>query len=160
MPEQTRAHVCDDGGRKPRVPSLVPDGDDRGEDAGYREHAEDYVERLEILFTERVVDQEFEAERHDDVEQRLDHHADADECHHFLVVGQERPDERIDRRHRAGGFLGGKDDEILVVLVVDLKFVVPLFVIGGSRLVVRSAIRRNSPRRELLFELGRSGIIR
>ena len=61
------------------------------------------IERLEILFAERVVDQEFQAERHDDVEQRLDQHADADEGQHLLVVAQERPDEALDRRQRAGG---------------------------------------------------------
>jgi hypothetical protein len=77
--EQPCAHIRDDAGREPRVPQLVPDRDDRGDDAGGREHAEDLVERLKVLLAERVVDQEFEAERHDDVEQRLDEDAEADE---------------------------------------------------------------------------------
>src|SRR2546430_9137496 len=42
-----------------------PDRNDRGDDAGGREHAEDLVERLKILFAERIVDQEFQAERHE-----------------------------------------------------------------------------------------------
>ena len=74
--EQPRPHVGNDAGREPRIPALVPDRDDRGDDAGDREHAEDLVERLEILLAERVVDQEFQAERHDDVEQRLDEDAE------------------------------------------------------------------------------------
>ena len=112
-------------GRQPRIPALVPDRDDRGDDAGDREHAEDLVERLEILLAERVVDQEFQAERHDDVEQRLDQDAEADEGQQLLVVAEIRPDEAVDRRDRAGGFLGGEDDEILVILVVvELELVV------------------------------------
>ena len=78
---------------------------------------------LEILLAERIVDQEFQAERHDHVEQRLDQHAEADQRQHLLVVLQERPDETVDRRERAGGFLGGEDDEVLVLLVV-LEFVI------------------------------------
>ena len=74
--EQPRPHVGNDARRQPRIPALVPDRDDRGDDAGDREHAEDLVERLEILLAERVVDQEFQAERHDDVEQRLDENAE------------------------------------------------------------------------------------
>ena len=58
---------------------LVPDRDDRGHDARDREHAEDHVESLEIFLAERVVDQELQAERHDDVEQRFDDDAEADE---------------------------------------------------------------------------------
>ena len=54
---------------------------------------QDPVQRLEILLAERVVDQEFQAERHDDVEQRLDHDAETDEGQHLLVVGQQRLDE-------------------------------------------------------------------
>ena len=52
---------------------------DRGEDAGDREHAEDLVQRLEVLLAERVVDQVLQAERHDDVEQRLDDDAERHE---------------------------------------------------------------------------------
>ena len=123
MVEQARAHVGDERRREPRVPALVPDRDDRGDDAGGREHAEDLVERLEILLAERVVDQEFQAQRHDDVEQRLDQDAEADEGQHLLVVRQIRLDEAVDRRERAGGFPGGEDDEILVIVVVELELV-------------------------------------
>ena len=134
------------------VPSLVPYRDDRGDDAGYREHPEDHVERLEILFAERVVDQELQAQRHDDVEQRLDHDADADECQHFLVVLQKRLDERIDRRKRAGGFLRGIDDEILViVVVVNLESSSSRHRVGRlGRLVADGAIGRPGVRRQLL----------
>ncbi|MGY4333929.1 hypothetical protein ACVWWG_008346 [Bradyrhizobium sp. LB7.2] len=79
MLEQPFADVGDDAGREPRIPALVPDRDDRGEDAGDREHAEDLVQRLEILLAERIVDQELQAERHDDVEQRLDEDAERHE---------------------------------------------------------------------------------
>ena len=156
MLEQTRPHVGNDGRREPGVPSLVPYRDDRSDDAGNREHAEDDVECLEILFAERIVDQEFQAQRHDDVEQRLDHDADADEHQHFLVILQKWLDERIDRGKRAGGFLGGKDDEILVILVVDLELVI--FVIGLGRLgglVADAVIRRLGVRSQLLVELRR-----
>ena len=73
---------------------------------------------MEILFAERVVDQEFETERHNDVEQRLDHKAYADIGDHPPVIAEERPDEADDGRHRAGGLARGKDDEILVIVVV------------------------------------------
>ena len=43
----------------------------------------------EILLAERIVDQELEAERHDDVEQRLDQQADADEGQRFPVFPRE-----------------------------------------------------------------------
>ena len=86
MLEQVGPHVGNDAGRQPRIPALIPDRDDRGDDAGDREHAEDHVERLEILFAERVVDQEFQAQRHDDVEQRLDQDAEADERQQLPVV--------------------------------------------------------------------------
>ena len=123
--EQPHAHVRNQRGRELGVPSLVPDRDDRGEDSRHRQHRENLDQRLEIFFAERIVDQEFQAQRHDDVEQRLDQDAEADECQDLLVVLQERFDERIDRRQRAGGFLRGKDDEVLVVLVVfEIKFVV------------------------------------
>jgi hypothetical protein len=75
---------------------------------------------------------EFQAERHDDVEQRLDDDADADECQYFLVIDEIGFDERPDRGQRAGGFLGGKDDEILVIFFV-LEFVVVLVgIVGGG----------------------------
>jgi hypothetical protein len=131
--EQIGPHVGNDRRRKPRIPPFVPDRDDRGEDAGCREHAEDDIKRLEILFAERIVDQEFQAQRHEDIEQCLDHDAEADECQNLLVVLQVWLDERIDRRQRAGGFLGGKDDEILILLVlVQIKclVVILVFVIG------------------------------
>ena len=120
--EQPRAHIGDDAGRQPRVPLLIPDRDDGGADAGGREHAEDLVQRLEILFAERIVDQEFQAERHDDVEQRLHHEANADEGQHLLVIDEVRRDEIVDRRERAGGFLRGKDDEVFVLLVIEREF--------------------------------------
>ena len=157
MAEQTGPHVGDKGCRQPGVPSLIPYRDDRGDDAGCREHPEDHVERLEILFAERVVDQEFEAQRHDDVEQRLDHDADADEHHHLPVVLQKRLDERIDRRKRARGFLGGKDDEILIIVVVYLE-VVMLGWLG--RLVADRAIGRPGVRRQLFLEIRRNRIAR
>ena len=59
-----------------------------------------------------------QAERHDDVERRLDQHAEGDDRQRLPVAAQMRPDEAEDRRHRAGGFLGGEDDEILVVIVI------------------------------------------
>ena len=97
---------------------------------------ENLDQRLEILFAERVVDQEFQAERHDDVEQRLDHDAEADECQDLLVVLQERFDEAIDRRQRTGSFLRGKDDELLIFLVIvelDLVSLAFIIVIIGRR---------------------------
>src|SRR6202043_3295243 len=135
MLEQVLAHVRNQRCRQLGVPSLVPDRDDRGEDAGGRQYRQNLDQRLEILLAERIVDQEFQAQRHDDVEQRLDQDAEADERQYFLVVLQVWLDERVDRRERAGGFLCGKDDEILIVLfVVDIEFVVILiFVIGRRR---------------------------
>ena len=159
MLEQARPHVRNQRRRQPRVPSLVPDRDDRGEDSGRRQHRENLDQRLEILFAERVVDQEFQAERHDDVEQRLHHNAEADEGQQFLVVLQERLDERINCRQRAGGFLGGEDDEVLIVLFV--------FKLEPVLLLVVLVIRRSRPvggevgfRRELLIERRVSWIIR
>ena len=166
MLEQARPHVRNNAGRELRVPAFVPDRDDRGEDAGSRQHAEDRIERLKILLAERVVDQEFQAQRHDDVEQGFDDNADADERQHFLVVLQERLDECIDRRQRAGGFLCGKDDEILIVLVVfNIQFVVALVLIGRRRcrcLAIGDLTGsfHVSARRELLLEFWRSRIIR
>ena len=119
MLEQPQPHVRNQRRRELGVPSLVPDRDDRGDDSRHRQHRQNLDQRLEILLAERIVDQEFQAQRHDDIEQRLDHHAEADECQYFLVVLQERFDECIDRRQRAGGFLGGKDDEIFVVFVIS-----------------------------------------
>ena len=163
MLEQPRPHVRNDTSRQPRIPTLVPDRNDRGDDAGGREDAEDLVQRLKILFAERVVDQEFQAQRHDDVEQGLDHDAEADEQHQPLVVGQERLDKTVDRGERAGGFLGGEDDEVLVIIiVVKLKLVVVIFfVIAGWRAGRlrpicrdnRGGTGRSSPGRELLREL-------
>ncbi len=128
-------------------------------DSGRRQHRENLDQRLEILFAERVVDQEFQAERHDDVEQRLHHDAEADEGQQFLVVLQERLDERIDCRQRAGGFLGGEDDEVRIVLFV--------FKLEPVLLLVVLVIRRGRPvggevgfRRELLIERRVSWIIR
>ena len=161
MLEQPRPHVGNDARRQPRIPSLVPDRDDRGDDAGDREHAEDLVERLEILFAERVVDQEFQAERHDDVEQRLDQNAEGDERHQLLVIAQIRPDEAVDRRQRAGGFLGGEDDEILVVIiVVELQLVV-LVVLSSSagragRLAAGGGVRRQPPSASFFASSGSS----
>ena len=145
--EQPRPHVRNQRCRQLGVPPLVPDRDDRGEDSGRRQHRENLDQRLEILFAERVVDQKLQAQRHDDVEQRLDQDAEADECQYFLVVLQERFDERIDRRQRAGGFLGGIDNEILVILVVfELKLVVIVFVVVGRRrrLVAGCSTRQRS----------------
>src|SRR5262249_20828952 len=98
------------------------------------------VEGLEILLPERVVDQELEAERHDDVEQRLDEDAEADENQDRLVAREERFDEAIDGRERAGGFLRGKDDEVLILLIV-LQFrrlVLFLLRLGGRRVRLAS----------------------
>ena len=89
MLEQPRPHVRNQRGGEPRVPALVPDRDDRGDDAGDREHAEDLEQRLKVLLAERIVDQEFQAQRHDDVEQRLDQDAEADEGQELLVVVQD-----------------------------------------------------------------------
>src|SRR5882672_9365713 len=159
MAEDACADVGDHGSRQPSVPTLVPYRDDRGEDAGRREHPEDHIKRLEVFLAKGVVDQELQAQRHDDVEQRLDHDADADEHHHFPVVLQERLDERIDRRQRAGGFLGGKDDEILVVLIViKVEFIVLVLVIGRrrrSRLAAGDSIRWAGAGYRLLFGLRR-----
>src|SRR5439155_7304146 len=128
--EQVRAHIGNDACREPRVPALVPDRDDRGQDARHCEHAEDRVEGVKVFLAERVVDQELQAERHDDVEQRLDQDAEADKDQELLVIAEIRLDEAVDRRHRAGGFLGGEDDEVLViVIIVELKLVVVLFVL-------------------------------
>ena len=170
--EQPRAHVGDDAGRQPRVPFLVPDRDDGGENAGGGEHAEDLVQRLEVLLAERIVDQEFQAERHDDVEQRLHHDAEADERQHLLVVAEIRRDEVVDRRKRAGSFLRGKDDEVLVLLIVDLEFefvvlVVLVVIVGGRaacrRLTSRQALRAQPPhprqRRVLSSEMSGLGAI-
>ena len=93
---------------------------------------EDVDQRVEILLAERVVDQEFQAERHDDIEQRLDQDAEADEYQYLAVVLQIRLDEPVDGRERAGGFLGGKDDEVLVILIVlrfELVVIIIFFVV-------------------------------
>ncbi|MEY9568538.1 hypothetical protein ABH978_004377 [Bradyrhizobium ottawaense] len=149
--EQALADVGDDAGGQPRVPALVPDRDDRGEDAGDGEHAEDLVQRLEVLLPERVVDQELEAERHDDVEQRLDADAKRHEGQHPLVVRQERLDEPDDGRERARGLARGKDDEVLVlIIVVELQLVIRLV----FAILVVFEVRLGS-RRELVVELGR-----
>src|SRR6202043_1998977 len=129
MLEQVLAHVRNQRCRQLGVPSLVPDRDDRGEDAGGRQYRQNLDQRLEILLAERIVDQEFQAQRHDDVEQRLDQDAEADECQYFLVFLQKRFDERVDRRQRAGGFFGGKDDEILFVLVVEFELVLLVIIV-------------------------------
>ena len=104
--------------------------------AGYRQHRENPDQRLEIFFAERIVDQEFQAQRHDHIEQRLDQHAEADKCDQLLVVAEEGFDETVDRRQRAGGFLGGIDDEFLIVLVVielELVVLVVFLIVGGRR---------------------------
>ncbi len=143
--EHPRPHVGNQRCRQLGVPPLVPDRDDRGEDSGRRQHRQNLDQRLEILLAERIVDQELQAQRHDDIEQRLDQDAEADKCQYLLVVLQERFDERIDRRQRAGGFLGGKDDEILIVLVViELKLViifVVIVIIGRRRRLVAGTAR-------------------
>src|ERR1700738_1151102 len=95
------------------VPSFVPDRDDRGDDSRGRQYREYLDQRLEIFLAERIVDQEFQAQRHDDVEQRLDQDAEADEYQYLLVVLQVRFDERIDCRGRAGGLLWGKNAQVL-----------------------------------------------
>ena len=159
MFEQPRPRVSDQPCRQPRIPALVPDRDDRGDDARDREHAEDLVQRLEILLAERVVDQEFQAQRHDDVEQRLHQHAESDERYQFPVVAEMRPDEAVDRGQCAGGFLGGEDDEILVIIivVVEFQFVVlaVVTVIVGRRagcLAAGGRSRRDRLQGELLRE--------
>ncbi len=167
MLEQARAHVRNQRRRQPRVPALVPDRDDRGEDAGGRQHPEDLVQRLEILLAERVVDQKFQAERHDDIEQRLDHHAETDERQDFLVIAEVRLDEAIDGRERAGRFLRGKDDEVLIVLVIlafgRVVFLV-VVVIGWLRRRGRpagdDAHRGAGLHEQLVFALRRGGAAR
>src|ERR1700687_6080347 len=165
MLEQVLPHIRNQRCRQPGVPPLVPDRDDRGEDAGYREHAEDRIKRLEIFFAERIIDQEFQAQRHEDIEERLDHDAEADECQYFLVVLQKRLDERIDRRQRAGRFLRGKDNEILVFLiVVNIEIVIIFVIVIGrgrrSRLAADDAICGVSVRRRLLVQFRRDRISR
>ncbi len=162
--EQLYPDIRDQRSRQLGVPSLVPDRDDRGEHSRDRQHRENFDEGLEILLAERVVDQEFQAERHDDIEQRLDHDAEPDECQYFLVVLQERFDEGVDRRQRAGGFLGGEDDEVLVLFViVEIKLVIILFVFivvigrGRERLVADNVIREMSSAASFLSISGATG---
>ena len=73
-----------------------------------------------------------------------------------------RLDEGIDRRERAGGFLRGKDDEVLVVLVVvELQLVVILVfvvIVGRRAGCLAAGCRRGDAAaggldRELLLEL-------
>ena len=118
MIEQPGADVGDHRRAQTRIPELVPDRYDRGENACGRQHNEDYIERVEVFLPERVVDQVFQAERHDDVEQRLDEQPDADEHKPALVVAHQRPCETIDRDECARGFARGKGDEVLVVVIV------------------------------------------
>ena len=101
------------------------------------------------------------------IEQRLDHDAEANECQDFLVILQERFDERIDRRQRAGGLLGGKDDEVLILLViVQLDIVVFLVVViiiirrRRRRLIAADATGGGSGRGKLVVEFGRNRIVR
>jgi len=70
----------------------------------------------------------------------------ADECQYFLVVLQDRLDERINGRERPGGFLRGKDDEILIVLViVKFKLVVIFFVVIGAAPMRQALSPRTRP---------------
>ena len=165
MLEQPQAHVGNQRRRKSRVPSFVPDRDDRGEDPRPRQNGQNLDQRLEILLAERIVDQEFQAQRHNDIEQRLDHDAEADECQYFPVVPEEGFDERIDRRQRSGGFPGGKDDEILIVLVIlNIQFIIVVIFIAARRrrghLIADSAVCRASASSKFLVEFRRNGIIR
>ncbi len=163
MLEDARPDVGDDARRESRIPALVPDRDDRGDDPGDREHAEDLVERLKVLLAERIVDQELQAKRHDDVEQRLDQHAEGHEGERLAVIGEQWPDEAEDRGERAGGFLGGEDNEILVVVIVIQLVVLALLIVvivsrrhAGLRRPRRR--RRTSHGSGLLLELGIVGI--
>src|SRR6185295_3272992 len=163
--EQLVPYVGNDRRRQPRIPALIPDRDDRGDDAGDREHAEDLVERLKVLLAERVVDQEFQAQRHDDVEQRLDENAEGHEGEQLAVIAQIRPNEAVNGGHRTGGFLGGEDDEVLVIIiVVELQFVlfVVLVIVGGDAGGLAAGKRRDCLQHELLRQLGivrRHGIL-
>ena len=59
-------------------------------------------------------------------------HAEANERQYLFVVLEKRFDERIDRRQRAGGFPGRKDDEFLIILVIfNIMFVIFVVIIGG-----------------------------
>ena len=139
MIEQSCADVGDDVRRRARIPQFIPDGDDRGEDAGHRQHDQDAIERLQVLFVQRIVDQELQAQRHDDVEQRLDQQAEADDRKPLLVVLQERQREAIDGRKCARRLARGEDDQILVVvIVVD---------VGDRRLAVGARPRASPDRR-------------
>ena len=158
MSEQPRPHIGNDACGQPRIPALVPDGNDRGGDTCNRKHAEDLVQRLKVLLAECIVDQEFQAKRHDNVKQRLDQEAEADENQQLLVIAQMRPDEAVDRRQCACGFLGGEDDEIIVI-VVELQLVVVFIIVvvvgrRPGRLAAGSGMRIGSLARKLLLELG------
>ena len=114
----------------------------------------------EVLLAERVVYQELQAQRHDDVEQRLDENAEGHEGDQLPVIAEIRPNEAVDGGHRAGGFLGGEDDEVLVIIiVVELQLVVfvVLVIVGGdgARLAACRG-HRGSPGRELLRNSGSS----
>src|SRR6202011_3060082 len=56
------------------------------------------------------------------------------------VLLQERANEAVNRRERAGGLARGKDDEILILLVFDFQFVVVIIavVIRRARRLCRS----------------------
>ncbi|MEH2498813.1 hypothetical protein V1294_005292 [Bradyrhizobium sp. AZCC 1678] len=156
MLEQPRPHVGNDARRQPRIPALIPDRNDRGDDASDRKHAEDLVERLKVLLAERVVDQEFEAQRHDDVEQRLNENAEGHEDEKLPVIAEIRPDEAVDGRHRAGGFLGGEDDEVLVIIIVvelQLVLLVVLVIVRGRAGPLTAGERRDGLQHELLRQL-------
>ena len=133
-------HFCacigDDAGRRACIPKLVPDRDDRGENARHRQHDQDAIKCLQILFVQRVVDQELQAQRHDDVEQGFDQKAEADDRNPLLVVLEERQRKTVDGRERPGSLARGEDDQILiVVIVVDV----------GRRAVRRRRRRRARP---------------
>ncbi len=67
MFEQPRPDVRNQRRGQFGVPALVPDRNDRGDDAGDRQNRENLDQRLEVFLAERVVDEEFETERHDDI---------------------------------------------------------------------------------------------
>ncbi len=105
-------------GHEPVGDWSLPNRDDGCDDSGSRQHGEDGIERLKIFFAECVVDQVFQAERHDDVEQRLHEQSDADENEPRPVLPHMRPGKAPNGRERAGRLTRRIDDEILVVVIV------------------------------------------
>jgi hypothetical protein len=123
-----------------------------GEDAGSRS-AEDHIERLEVFFAERVVDQELRLSGMTLNSVSID--ADADNASIFLSSSNGWMNARsspVRRRLHASG-----RRVLIVLIVVDVGFVI-LVVIGrnGAAACRQRFVRRAGTGRQLLLEFRRS----